>query len=306
MTTSGDPTDRGEPPRRPIPTLIEAPEGTFRDVLDEARSQAMARPTLREGDPFVLPATMVEPRPAAPAASPPADEGDTAPYRPTARAPMAVLVAVDDGAESGEAVRIRAPRFVIGRVTGDLVIPHDDAISGQHAEIVRRQDGDRWTWHLADLRSANGTFFRASKIPLSPNMEILLGGLRYRFDLPARPAAGGPSDVPATTRKWLVGGQGPAPSPFRPALVEQVTGRRFEIAADDLWIGRDPARCSIAIDDPMLGPRHARIYRDEGGRWVLAENPPTRNRIWFRVNEAPLGREAQFQCGEQRFRFKVL
>ena len=219
---------------------------------------------------------------------------------------MALLVVEDDGGEGAETIRLRGPRFVIGRTSGDLVIPHDGAISGQHAEIVLRAEAGGHLWYLVDLKSQNGTFLRFGKTRLKMHMEFLLGGYRYRFDLPPNPSAGS-ADLPAATRKWQVGGEGPVASPFRPALVEQGTSKRYEIATDDVWIGRDPGLSAIVIDDPMLSPRHAHIHRDEHGRWHMTENSPTtRNRIWIRSAESPLPQEAQFQCGEQRFRFKVL
>lgn len=300
MSTPGNPPDPGQPPRKPAPTLIENPQGSIREALQEVRSQARARPTVVEPGPPPAPRPQGQSRPAAAPA-----ESDAAPYRPQARPPMGLLVAVDDGLETGEVFRVRGPRFVIGRVSGDLVIPHDEALSGQHAEIVRRWDGGRYTWHIADLKSRNGTFFRVAKVLLAHQREIVLGGRIYRFELPQAPTPGGPEGPPLATRKWQVGGAGPVPSPFRPALVEVSGGARHELA-DDNWVGRDPAACSIAIDDPMLNPRHARIHRADDGRWLLTEDAPTRNRVWIRLGEAPLGRDSQFQCGEQRFRFEAL
>ena len=65
---------------------------------------------------------------------------------------------------------------------------------------------------------------------------------------------------------------------------------------------------AIVAKDPAAAPRltsfgngpYAPISSND------SEDARTLNRVWFRVNEAPLGVEAQFQCGEQRFRFKVL
>src|SRR5437016_2749438 len=63
---------------------------------------------------------------------------DTQPYRPTLRPSMALLCVLDDGDDSGEMLRIRASSFVIGRVEGNLIIPHDSGISSRHAEISRQ------------------------------------------------------------------------------------------------------------------------------------------------------------------------
>ena len=70
-------------------------------------------------------------------------------------------------------------------------------------------------------------------------------------------------------------------------------------------MGRDPSQCSIVVDDPMVDRRHARVYRDEKNRWIIA-NARSRNGLWARIQEVGLGRGGFFQCGEQRFFFKVL
>ena len=62
-------------------------------------------------------------------------------YRPALRPSMALLTVMGDGEDSGEVIRIRGPSFLIGRVEGDLVIPHDPGISARHASIVRSDDG---------------------------------------------------------------------------------------------------------------------------------------------------------------------
>ena len=64
---------------------------------------------------------------------------ETTSYRPSLRPSMALLYVLDDGEDSGEILRVRANSFVIGRVEGNLTIPHDIGISGRHAEVSRRQ-----------------------------------------------------------------------------------------------------------------------------------------------------------------------
>jgi hypothetical protein len=47
-------------------------------------------------------------------------------------------------------------------------------------------------------------------------------------------------------------------------------GRRFEIAAPDVIIGRDPQSAGIVLDDPSVSPRHGRIVRmGDGIPWVF-------------------------------------
>jgi pSer/pThr/pTyr-binding forkhead associated (FHA) protein len=236
---------------------------------------------------------------------------NTQPYRPTVRPPMALLCVADDGDDAGEVIRVRGGSFVIGRVEGDLVIPHDGGISGRHAEISRRVENGKATWFLKDLQSTNGTFVRASTVVLHHDQELLIGGRRLRFDaLP--PSAGTPPDAevrPDATRKWEALPPTGQASTTPSALVEVSRGgesRRFSLTGREHWLGRDPRRCSIVVDDPMVDPRHARVYRDEStGRWVIA-NDRSRNGLWARVHEVALGAGGYFQCGEQRFSFKAL
>ena len=103
------------------------------------------------------------------------------PFRPTGRPPVAVLTVCDDGKETGEKVRIRTARFVIGRTEGDLVLPHDELISARHLEIARHPAGAGDRWVITDLQSTNGFFVRISRGTLADGSELLVGGGRYRF-----------------------------------------------------------------------------------------------------------------------------
>src|SRR5439155_19569987 len=66
--------------------------------------------------------------------------GEIAPYRPTQRPPMALLCILDDGSDEGEIVRLRADKYTLGRIEGDITIPHDALISARHAELFRHVD----------------------------------------------------------------------------------------------------------------------------------------------------------------------
>src|SRR5262249_22919793 len=130
------------PPRTRAVTMLES--------VEEIRAQVQRARTLKES------IGAVTPRPVA--TVPPAPVDDTTPFRPSSRPSMAVLLVLDDGDDEGEAIRLRGPSHVIGRVEGDLVIPHDGNISGRHAEIQRRLEGGKYRWYLRDLRSTNGTY----------------------------------------------------------------------------------------------------------------------------------------------------
>jgi len=260
--------------------------------------RAQIRGALAPREPVDLPARTTDPA------------QDAKAFRPSLRPSMALLCVLDDGEDTGEFVRIRASSFVIGRADGDFLIPHDSGISGRHAEISRRLESGERCWYLKDLQSTNGTFVRAATVALSHEQELLIGGRRFRFEVPAPPTEATPPQGPEVnaTRKWEVIPGPQAVAALPPTFVDISSGRdgqRFRLTEPEYWVGRDPRLCSILIDDPMVDRKHARLYRDDKNRWVMA-NAGTRNGLWVRIQEVGLGRGGYFQCGEQRFSFKVL
>ena len=218
---------------------------------------------------------------------------------------MAVLCVRFDEEDTGEELAIFTSPFVIGRVEGNLVIDHDSEISGRHAELIRVFDNGRHYWQLHDLKSTNGTFVRAAVALLKDQQEILLGGRRYRFEIERDGSDPAKSNSP-TTRKVQQASSRPVQKPLA-VLVEvgdTAKDKRFAVTTTEHWIGRDSRLCSIVLDDPMVSPRHARLYRDKQNRWLLA-NAKSLNGIWLRINRIDLGNTAQFQLGEQRFSIRV-
>jgi len=234
---------------------------------------------------------------------------DVKPFRPTLRPSMALLCVLDDGEDTGEILRIRASSFVIGRTEGDLLIPHDSGISGRHAEISRRLENGERCWYLKDLQSTNGTFVRAATVILSHGQELLIGCRRFRFDAPAPPSQATPPGPDGNaTRKWAVISGPQAIAAWQPTFADispAGAGQPFPLTEQEYWVGRDPRLCSIVVDDLMVNRKHARLYRDDKNRWTMA-SAGTRNGLWARIQEVGLGRGGFFQCGEQRFFFKVL
>src|SRR5262249_10872426 len=129
--------------------------------------------------------------------------------------------------DTGEVVRVRGGSFVIGRVEGDLIIPHDGGISGRHAEILRRIVNGKYAWILRDLGSTNGTFVRASSVALHHDQELLIGDHIVRF-IETSPGAISPEPpAPRVEATSKLGGliradDGQTSSP--PALVVEMTG----------------------------------------------------------------------------------
>jgi hypothetical protein len=244
----------------------------------------------------------------APAPKGAAEAADATAFRPTRRPPLTLLCILDDASEDGEWVRLRRERVVLGRVEGDIVIPHDTMMSSRHAELVRRQDQGRTRWLLTDLQSTNGTFVRVGNALLKPGQELLIGSHCYRFDAATSAAITDPKNVrpvEGTVGGWM----GVTPADLVPSLVELTPkgeGQKFFLNRPENWLGADPQACSVVIaNDPYVSPQHARIFRDTKGAWHAANNKSL-NGIWLRVERAPLEGTCQFQLGEQRFLLRVL
>jgi pSer/pThr/pTyr-binding forkhead associated (FHA) protein len=289
MAQMTGPGQQNDPPER---------SGTVLETDEDVR-RAMAEISGLKGQPQSAPA-------ATSPVSPPGRSAST--FRPAVRPPIAALTVFDDGKTEGEVIRIRQPKFTIGRAEGDLRIPIDGRISSRHVEISLQTVGGLHRWVVTDLQSTHGLFVRVHKTVLADEAEFLVGNGRYRFDA-ARAGADSTTDhapgQPATgeTRGWDDG-----PSPVRMAalteLIGNEIGNRILLVRPEYWIGSDPT-CSIARpDDPYCEPRHVRLYRGTKGGWH-AEHNKTGNGLWLRMSQITVDSKVEFQIGEQRFRLKV-
>jgi len=240
----------------------------------------------------------------------PARQDDSAqPFQPLFRAPVAILEICDDGAESGELIRVRSDSITIGRSDADVLIPHDSQISSTHARITRRLVGSTYQWFLTDLDSTNGTFIRVAKVSLVDGQLVLLGSHRYRFGAAQMPAAA-PEPEPGgrnQTRGWqqLSATDIARLTATLVRLNPDGTEQSYRLDRDELLIGTSPESCQIVLaGDPAVSKIHARVRRGTDGRFVL-ENVNSRNGVWLGIQEQRLQKTAHFQLGEQRFRLRV-
>jgi pSer/pThr/pTyr-binding forkhead associated (FHA) protein len=238
------------------------------------------------------------------AKSPPKKANRTLPFRPTNRQPLATLTILNDGSrEEGEQVYLRNSKIVIGREKGEITIPFDSDISSQHAELICQKQKGKYRWYLRDLGSTNGTFVRGYRASLSKETELMLGSRRYLFQLPDHHLEGDETQGLQTQAF-----RSPSPTmmeQFVPRLTESGTvqdGLTFSLGATEMLFGRSPD-CQLAIEnDPFLSPNHARFYQDERGRWMI-DDKKSANGVWIRIKRMALDQEAEFQLGQQRFRF---
>jgi pSer/pThr/pTyr-binding forkhead associated (FHA) protein len=237
----------------------------------------------------------------------PAPPDDAPPvFRPTQRPPTPVLLVFDDGADDGEWIRIRQEAFTIGRSEGDLKIGHDSQISSRHAALEYKNSKGKGRWQLVDLGSTNGTYVRIGHAVLEHGQEFVVGRARFRFEEPARDKAQAPPPPPdhQATRPWQnndLGGR------LAPSLVQadSAGGKRLLLAANELWIGKDAGYCQVVLaDDPFASARHARVYKDSDGRWVV-ENNRSPNGVWLRIKRLSLADSCRFLLGEQQFMVRI-
>ena len=232
-------------------------------------------------------------------------------FRPIRRPPMAVVCILDDGEKNtGEEFRVRGDRLVIGRTEGDVVIPHDDAVSSRHLELVREVTDGQYRWFVIDLGSTNGTFARVDEAVLRHNQELILGSRHYRFD--AAPQGGqraAAKEGPARKATFeLQAAPNPGSENLRPALIELAPhgeGARRILPTNDVKIGSDPKRCDLLLtDDPLIGPCEAQLRKDKRGRWMLKTLQSAAG-VWARVRRIEVVSSGQFQIGEQRIAVRI-
>ena len=280
-------------PVSPQPPPDEGRPGTLLETDEEIRKAQKA----------------TKPVPTATGAKRPSPERPpTNPYRPAARAPVALLTVCDDGKSDGEVLRIRSERFVIGRSEGDFLIPQDESISARHLEISRHRLGDRYRWVITDLQTTNGLFIRVSRTILADRAEFLVGGGRYRFEAASQAVPETVDHLPPGAGKvatrHLGGGVSPGQYATLVELVRGDTGARVPLTSTECWIGTDSACAVCRPEDPFVEPRHVRVFRDAKGAWH-AQNNKSANGLWYRVPQITVEEGCLFQIGEQRFRLKV-
>jgi hypothetical protein len=278
--------------------------GTVLETDDDIRHAILSTHKVRQPGQAVA---VERPAPISPPPQQPAARAAVS-FRPTVRPPVALLTVCDDGKTSGEVIRIRDHRFIIGRTEGHLRIPIDGRISGRHVEITHQAVGGLHRWVVTDLQSSHGLFVRVSKTPLADKAEFLVGSGRYRFDAmqidPSVTGGFGPGGPGSDqTEGWPDG-----PSPIRPPAVTELLGseigNRVLLVKPEYWIGSDPDCPICRPDDPFCEPRHVRVYRKAKGAWH-AEHNKTPNGLWMRMGQVTVDATAYFQIGEQRFQLRV-
>ena len=219
-----------------------------------------------------------------------------------------ITICNDGSLEDGEVVHVRSDRMVIGRSKGDILIPHDVAMSASHAEIARVDVGGKHAWVVRDLDSSNGTLVRCRAVTLRTGMTLLIGAKRYRFEVPTSSVSPS-SDATLDPKTALVDDLASTRADSLPALIETTptddkTPRRHPFRSTRQAIGRPGFGNDIELDDLCVAKVHAVVTRDASGVWQI-NSQPSLNGIWVKIDAIKLTNNCLFQCGEQRFRFML-
>lgn len=207
-------------------------------------------------------------------------------------------------------------KTTFGRDASCDVVLHSNEISRRHAEIVA--EGGRLS--VRDLGSANGTFVNGKRVSTE---TALKAGDEVRFDqLRFRVVGGAEGDTAKTamrpavsqatvTSQQSVAGRSGSGTQVMPALRVRlvgvsgaVAGRSFEVLPPGT-IGRDPSN-SIAIDDPTVSSRHARLV-DSAGAWRIEDLGST-NGVFVnggKIDSAPLRGGEKILVGKVELRFET-
>lgn len=212
-------------------------------------------------------------------------------------APVAKLLIFDEGTDhQGEIVRLRKEKSCVGRVEGELILPHDADLSARHFQIERiatpagsRSGEPTFEWTLRDLQSTNGTFVRMRQVRLDQEAELRLGRGHYLWSFRTQEAEG-------RGRERRL--------PVLESLLH--LDRRWEFPLRQRQtLGHASADVSIRLDeDPCLDDHHATLEPGPEGQWILTDHHST-NGVWNRVTELVLEDGTEILAGGQRFRFNV-
>jgi ABC-type multidrug transport system ATPase subunit/pSer/pThr/pTyr-binding forkhead associated (FHA) protein len=164
--------------------------------------------------------------------------------------PERLALKVLSGPRQGTTIDAGGRVVRLGRAAANTVaFPEGDAVSAQHAKIVRLEDG----FILVDLESTNGTYVNGRRIErarLADGDRIALGpgGPALVVEIAAGPLSGTTVTIPAFAEI--------ARRRAEAALVDTA-----EVGDAGLLIGRGP-NADLRLDSPIVSQSHARLERE--------------------------------------------
>jgi pSer/pThr/pTyr-binding forkhead associated (FHA) protein len=218
-------------------------------------------------------------------------------YRPVQRMVQPTLVVFDDEGLPGERIVLRQPKFRIGRSEGELLLAHDMLVSGRHATLMWKHG----SLTLVDEGSRNGTFWRlrtGQACRLVDGDRFLCGNQLFQFNrIAAEPAT---NDARSRSRDAPDSAAQRALAKLTRLGERGETVRELVLQADcRITIGRDP-KTTIAVADPFLSPRHARVRNVSREDVWLVEDLASLNGVFLRIRgPIRLSHGDMFRVGEQ-------
>jgi pSer/pThr/pTyr-binding forkhead associated (FHA) protein len=211
-----------------------------------------------------------------------------------------LVTILKDGTE-GPAYRLSAGATDIGRSEGNILLPDDPYLSPRHARITFR--GGRY--HLRDLGSVNGIFYRLREPVLLHHGDVVLAGQQVlRLELLAD---GELSLGPAMHYGVMVFG---TPEQPRLARLVQLTTEGlprdvYHLHREETVIGREQGDI-VFTDDAFLSRRHAAFKLDRAQRRVSVRDLGSSNGtlVQFR-GEREIVDGDLFRIGHHLFRFDL-
>lgn len=221
-------------------------------------------------------------------------------FAPLRRPLYPTLIVIDDGKElDGESIRIRAETFMVGRESGDLVLPAEQMMSSSHFKIsLDHVSAGVWIWNLHDLDSRHGVFVRLEEFGVVAGNEWLAGSTKFVISGPA-----------SSTRNQL-----PQEDlvPYRTATGEQagvhILGYNCDRIDSHISLAKRQAfGASIdgsgrIVGDPFVDAHQFTLQMTDSRTWQVTNFGST-NGTWLRVQRLALKKQQMFLAGEQRFSF---
>jgi nitrite reductase (NADH) large subunit len=163
-------------------------------------------------------------------------------------------------------IQVQPPSAIVGRDPASAIPLNDPLVSWRHAEFTISGQ----FVYLRDLGSGSGTWINNAAVTAPKSLRdgdtIRIGSTQLTIRVAQFNADGSRMSIEAASNPKSLMGE---PKPHLEVRNGRALGLSFELVADMITIGRDPAS-SIRLDDESIDWRHAWI-RKNGASWDIAD-----------------------------------
>ncbi len=250
--------------------------------------------------PLVPPAASPPPPHGADAALPARDGLGQTRQMAVGKATAALVVIAQDGSP-GLRYPLELEQVDVGRTHGDIRLPSDPYVSPRHARLVRR-DG---RYHVRDLDSVNGVFWRLKRPYLLAHGDLILVGLQVlRFEMV--------SDVTASYGVATDAGVNRFGSPALPryarlcqVTVEGIPRNVYYLSTNETLLGRESGDV-VFTTDPFMSRSHASLVRNpDTGAFSIRDLGSSNGSYVALRRETTLSDGDFLRIGQHLFRFEI-